>query len=63
MGKFELEIALGNAAMQTSADVARALERIASRLRNIADDEGASIRDENGNKVGTWSATWPETES
>ena len=52
--KFVLEIKMGNDAMQWPRDVA---EAIAGALPKIADpgavSEG-SIRDENGNTVGSW---------
>lgn len=57
--KFKLEIQIGNAAMREPFHVAHALGRVAVRLGDAS--EGV-IRDENGNKVGTWSATWPESE-
>ncbi len=53
LGTFTLTIELGNAAMQGPDD-------LASALRDIADEVEArteyprSIRDENGNTVGTW---------
>lgn len=51
--KFQLEIELGNDAMQTTEDVAEALEQVAKELSLIVSGWG-SIRDRNGNKVGTW---------
>ena len=50
--KFTLEIELGNAAMSTPLNVARALDTVAARLRN-GEREGR-IRDVNGNTCGTW---------
>jgi hypothetical protein len=62
--KFTLEITLGNDAMRDVDHVARALRLLAADIR--AEDgpgDSGTIRDVNGNKVGTWSATWPEIES
>lgn len=53
MEEFTLKINLGNDAMQTPEDIAEALETIAARLR--AGKEEGTIRDENGNRVGSWS--------
>jgi hypothetical protein len=50
--KFTLSIELGNEAMQTGEDVARALREVAKKLDG-GDDSGR-IRDENGNTVGEW---------
>jgi hypothetical protein len=56
---FKIEIRLGNDAMQTGDDVARALRKIAQRLATWVDgkptdtDHGA-VMDDNGNKVGIW---------
>ena len=54
MKTFKLEIRLGNDAMQTAADIAEALERVA-----VGDIHGGSgsglIFDYNGNSVGVWS--------
>ncbi len=55
--KFNLTITLGNAAMQTSADLTRALREVAERLRNFREFTGAesgNVRDVNGNLVGQW---------
>lgn len=49
---FKLEIELGNAAMKSPDDVARALRRIADRLE--AGAEGGKVMDSNGNSVGKW---------
>ncbi|HET6329215.1 MAG TPA: hypothetical protein VFF76_00370 [Holophagaceae bacterium] len=50
MERFKLSITLGNDAMQTSDDIATALERVAEHMRNGSD--GGAIHDENGNAVG-----------
>jgi hypothetical protein len=54
MDQFVLVIDLGNEAMQTPADVGRALEKVAATL--VVGDwnglESGGIRDENGNTVG-----------
>jgi len=59
--KFTLSIDLGNAAMQTGDDVARALTEVAHTLTAFHGDHrlpeamaGLSIRDLNGNRVGAW---------
>ncbi len=56
--KFRIEIEMGNAAMSTVEDVARALEVTAQKLRTYADPahvgEGGRVVDENGNGVGDW---------
>ena len=54
--KFTLEIELGNDAMQSPYDVAKALQVIAEDLRRngFADEGTGVIRDANGNRVGTW---------
>jgi hypothetical protein len=52
MAQFTLTIELGNAAMQTSDDIAEALRETAD---NVAIDAHGTIRDTNGNKVGLWS--------
>lgn len=57
--KFILAIELGNDAMQTQGDIARALIALGKQLRvcsarePIAGDSG-SVRDDNGNRVGGW---------
>jgi len=51
MDKFTLEIKLGNDAMQDQCDVARALAKLAGELTG----RSGTIRDDNGNRVGTWS--------
>lgn len=57
---FELKIVMGNAAMQTPADVAEALYQLARGLETwdvwpelISD---GFVKDANGNRVGTWIA-------
>lgn len=50
---FSLKIELGNAAMQSGPDVARALREVADRIEHGLEARG-SIRDENGNTVGTY---------
>lgn len=54
---FTLRIELGNAAMQTPAEVALALDMIADTLRAdfIWTSVDGRIRDANGNTVGGWS--------
>ena len=54
--RFHLQIVLGNEAMQTPEDVAKALRDIADKLENsntFQDRTGGSlIHDLNGNRVG-----------
>lgn len=57
--KFKLEITLGNDAIQTASQVARALRDVATRLERIGntsdlDGENGKVSDENGNRVGGW---------
>lgn len=57
--RFVIDITLGNDAMQDGPDVARALRKIADVVESctpyVVKAEGpGTIRDENGNKVGTW---------
>ena len=52
MEEFTFKITLGNDAMQTFEDVAQALERVVARLRSGKED--GTIRDDNGNRVGSW---------
>lgn len=62
MNKFTLEIELGNEAMKSDADIARALRQVANRLREnkyVATVKGygdvtRGIMDRNGNTVGFW---------
>jgi hypothetical protein len=52
---FRLTIILGNAAMLTPEHVADALRRVAGELDRCGlPEEAGSIRDLNGNRVGTW---------
>lgn len=62
-GKFTLEIDMGNAAMLSRRDLARALEALAEKARSgdlfrsmLPGDSlnSGKIRDENGNTVGAW---------
>ncbi len=50
--RFVLEITMGNDAMQTHYDVARALKDMAYRVSNGG--EGGIILDDNGQRVGEW---------
>ena len=58
MSTFKLEIELGNDAMRSTNDIARALEEVAVRLsgqhRSFADADAGRIHDDNGNTVGSW---------
>lgn len=62
MNKFTLEIELGNDAMKSDADIARALRQVANRLRENKytkvvkgfGDVTRGIMDRNGNTVGLW---------
>ena len=61
-GKFTLEIVMGNAAMHSRRDLARALEGLAEKIKTggmpLKDPDGflttGNIRDLNGNTVGQW---------
>jgi hypothetical protein len=61
---FTLKIKMGNAAMLTGEDIARALREVARDIeRNVGDEElnkrvafKGKIRDINGNTVGEWRA-------
>lgn len=55
--KFTLQIKLGNAAMQTSDDIADALRQVAGRHNLATPGEFGAIRDLNGNTVGEWKVT------
>ena len=57
MNKFEINIDLGNEAMETAEDVARALETVATRLRRQGDFFAGIIHDLNGNSVGEFGLT------
>ena len=50
--EFKLQIDLGNDAMTSADDVARALERVARQLR--AGKVRGNISDDNGNTVGAF---------
>lgn len=51
--RFELNITLGNDAMQSGPDVARALREVADRIEDGLEARGP-IRDANGNTVGQY---------
>jgi hypothetical protein len=56
---FTVSIEMGNAAMQTGHDIAKALSEVAAKVvRNypgrVESDYGNAVMDENGNKVGEW---------
>ena len=56
---FALRITLGNEAMRTWSDLARALRKLASTIDESHDDapefgDGNAIMDDNGNRVGRW---------
>lgn len=61
-GKFTLVIDMGNAAMLSRRDLARALEGLAEKIKTggmpLKDPDGflttGNIRDLNGNTVGQW---------
>ncbi len=61
-GKFTLEIVMGNAAMHSRRDLARALEELAEKIKAgsmpLKSADGipttGNIRDLNGNTVGQW---------
>lgn len=56
---FHLEIELGNDAMQSGEDLARALKQVAKYLAfntcKLTQADGKKIMDANGNSVGQWS--------
>lgn len=55
MSAFKLSIELGNDAMQTSQDIANALNGVAARLKDVGTSPmHGVIRDINGNRVGEW---------
>jgi hypothetical protein len=58
--EFTLSITLGNDAMQTPQDVARALEYIVMRLHRGADM--GNIKDINGNNVGSFEGEFEDLE-
>lgn len=57
---FTLTIELGNDAMQTTDDIATALEAVAVQLQRsgaINPEYQQKVRDRNGNTVGRWEVT------
>lgn len=61
MGKFKLEITLGNDAMQSTDDIADALSIVLIHLRgNVS---SWSIFDRNGNKVGQFETVYEKEHS
>lgn len=52
--EFTLTLKLGNAAMQTPADIAEALRTVANRLDAAGIYANEIIMDENGARVGSW---------
>ena len=55
MRNFTLKIKCGNAAMQTRSDIANAVREAADKLEaGQASNCEHTIRDVNGNTVGTW---------
>jgi len=56
--KFTIEISLGNDAMQSGPDVAKALRKVADFIEAYESAAtlvgGGPIRDDNGNRVGKW---------
>jgi ribosomal protein L17 len=60
MGKFKVEITVGDDAMRTPDDVAKALREIADQL--ITAPKGGLVSDRNGNVVGRFRLVggWPE---
>jgi len=52
LSEFNLKLELGNEAMQTGSDVARALREVAAKLDRGADS--GRVMDANGNSVGEW---------
>lgn len=59
MHQFTMTIDIGNAAMSTLDDLATTLEHVAVEIRNGR--QPTTIRDENGNTVGRWTLTMPDT--
>lgn len=55
---FKLSIELGNAAMRTQEDIARALRKVADRIQGGTEEGG--IMDDNGNRVGKFSSAEDE---
>lgn len=54
MLSFVLSIELGNAAMSTNDDVAKALRDAADKVEGAAVPDQGNVRDANGNTVGWW---------
>jgi len=57
---FTLKITMGNAAMLAYGDIADALRQTADKIGRYAEPQqgdSENIRDENGNKVGSWKIT------
>ena len=58
--KLFVNIELGNDAMKTAEDLAQAVEYIANRIRAAYDSApiqaicNGRVKDDNGNRVGTW---------
>ena len=56
--KFYFEVELGDDAMQTHEDVARAMEKTAEKVRSYAEPPSSGkygrVMDENGNSVGSF---------
>lgn len=52
-GQFFMKVELGNAAMQTPDDLARALEHVAVQVRNRM-EYPLPVVDANGNRCGVW---------
>lgn len=52
--EFTLTLKLGNAAMQTPADIAEALRTVANRLDAAGIYASETIMDLNGARVGSW---------
>lgn len=53
--KFTVDLSLENVAMEDQREVARILRDIASKLEDAPQSVAVySVRDCNGNKVGTW---------
>jgi hypothetical protein len=63
--KFTLEIELGNDAMSTDEDVARALHRLGSWFEEnstMFEQRTGWVMDANGNDVGRWRVDEPEAD-
>jgi hypothetical protein len=61
--RFVLKVQLGNAAMTNGDDVADMLEAVATQVRSLSplieavqegDEVTRTIRDANGNRIGSW---------